>query len=90
MVELASGAVREAALKWLKEKRVSHSPLMSSSWGCVTSYIARCKEHVDCAKQWLFRAIHPECVQMEAPQSCSAQGTLVVNDSCDFYYLCSC
>ena len=67
MVELGDGiSVQDAAIRWLEQKNALHSPLMSSTLGRVTSYIAKCKEHVSCAKQWLFRCMCPDRVRMEA------------------------
>ena len=67
VVELGDGiSVRDAAIRWLEQKGALHSPLMSSTLGRVTSYIAKCKEHVSRAKQWLFRCMCPDRVRMEA------------------------
>ena len=66
VVALEGNSVRDAAILWLEQKGASHSSLMSSTLGRVNGYIAKCKEHLSCAKQWLFRCVCPDRVRMEA------------------------
>ena len=66
VVALEGNSVRDAAILSLEQKGASHGSLMSSTLGRVNSYIAKCKEHVSCAKQWLFRCVCPDRVRMEA------------------------
>ena len=66
VVALEGKSVRDAAILWLEQKGASHTSLMPSTLGRVNSYIAKCKEHVSCAKQWLFRCVCPDRLRMEA------------------------
>ena len=53
-LELAGLLEGETLQRWLCEKSILHKPLAKSSYEGEVTYIAQCREHEQCSKQWLF------------------------------------
>ena len=74
LVGLLEGeTLRKGGQRWLCEKSILHKPLATSSYEEAATYIAQCREHEQCPKQWLFSK---QGHQMAVSQQGDRAGTL--------------
>ena len=72
-LELVGLLEAETLQRWLCGKSILHKPLATGSYEGAVTYIAQCREHEQCSKQWLFRK---QGRQMVVSQQGDHAGTL--------------
>ena len=69
----AKESLREAARRWLTEKKIIHRPFSTSSNNGKACILSKCGECLNCTRQWCFSFKTPEKLLIERCGECSEE-----------------